>query len=198
MKIETRHTVETVGKQFRAQMPFLDPLQDFRAAMQGRLISIVAFDRHITEARLALGKIAASEMPALAWDALEAGFDGPRTRRMAALSNPSGWEVDQILPAFMAETGLNTIAPPEAALRMARELAHHVLSAKLDPLKYTKDFEWLWIQTGYPRELQDAGMLDDQKYVDIECMGEAEADFREYARSVLLALLAAPEQSSNG
>ena len=137
-------------------------------------------------------------MPALAWDALEVGLDGPRIRRMAALTNPSGWEVDQILPAFMAETGLNAIAPLEAALRMARELAHQVLSAKLDPLKYTKDFEWLWIQTGYPRELQDAGMLDDRKYIDIEYMGETEAGFREYARSVLLALVATPEQSSNG
>jgi len=44
-------------------------------------------------------------MPALTWDALEAGLDGPSIRRLAALINPSGWETDQIVPSFMAEAG---------------------------------------------------------------------------------------------
>lgn len=154
----------------------------------------MAFDPQIIEAKLALGKIAPSEMPALAWDALEAGLDGSRIRRMAALTNPSGWEVDQILTAFIAEAGLKAISPQEAAVRLARQLARKILSEKLDPLEYTKNFESLWIQTGYPGEIGEAGMLDDQKYV-AEYMGQTEDELREYARSVLLALTEIPERN---
>jgi hypothetical protein len=151
----------------------------------------VPFEPHTIEAKLALSKIGPNEMPTLAWEALEAGLDGPRIRRMAALTDPSGWEVDQILPAFMAEAGLSVIPLQEAAVRIARQIARQILSEKLDPLEHTKDFESLWIQAGYPKEIGEAGMLDDQKYV-AECMGQTEAEFREYAKNVLLALAKAP------
>jgi hypothetical protein len=44
----------------------------------------VAFDRQLIEAQLALGLIGSSDMPGLAWDALEAGLDGKYIRRLGA------------------------------------------------------------------------------------------------------------------
>lgn len=70
----------------------------------------VPFDPQLVEAKLALGMVPADQMPPLAWDALEAGLDGPAIRRLAALVLPSGWETDELTPAFMAEAGLRSIS----------------------------------------------------------------------------------------
>lgn len=43
----------------------------------------MAFDREIIEVPLALELIGSSDMPKIAWDALEAGLDGPAIRRLA-------------------------------------------------------------------------------------------------------------------
>ena len=45
----------------------------------------MTFEPEIVEAQLALNLIGTTDMPKLAQDALEAGFDGPGTRRLAAL-----------------------------------------------------------------------------------------------------------------
>jgi hypothetical protein len=41
----------------------------------------VAFDRHIIEAQLSLDLIGSSDIPKIAWDALEARLDGKYIRR---------------------------------------------------------------------------------------------------------------------
>jgi hypothetical protein len=122
------------------------------------------------------------EMPSLAWDALEAGFDGPFIRRLAALDHPSGWETDQIASAFMAEAGLKRISIQDASIRIARQLANQILTEGLDPLAYTRYFELLWTRAEYPREIQDVGCLDDARswLTDEELLKES--------RRVLIAL----------
>jgi hypothetical protein len=146
------------------------------------------FDQKIVEAKLALKRIRSEEMPALAWDALEAGFDGPSIRRLAALTKPSGWEVDQVVPSFMAEAELKPITRQEASVRLARQLARRILLEGHDPLAYIRDFELLWVEADYASEIQNAGTLDVQRFID-EDNGQTEAEFREYARSVLVVLV---------
>jgi hypothetical protein len=147
----------------------------------------VPFERNLVEAKLALDRIGPEELPALAWDALEAGFDGHAIRRMAAFVNPTGWQTDQILPAFMRESGLQRISIEAACVRIAIDLARRLLTNGSDPLLYSRDFELLWIKSDYSRVLQDAGSLDDQKYVG-PMVGETEAELREHGREVLIAL----------
>jgi hypothetical protein len=144
----------------------------------------MAFDRQLVEAKLALDMIGPEQMPALAWDVLEAGPDGPSIRRLAALVNPSGWETDRIESAFMAEAGMARISTGEASIRIARQLATRILSEGLDPVAYTRDFELLWIRADYAAEIQEAGCLDDEK------AWMTEAQVREHAREVLTALVA--------
>ena len=104
------------------------------------------FDPHLVEAKLALGMIGPDEFPALAWEALEVGLDGPSIRRLAALIMPTGWETDQLVPAFMMEAGLERISHQESSVRLARRLARRILSEGLDPLAYSREFELLWIK----------------------------------------------------
>ena len=148
----------------------------------------VPFDPQLVEARLALGQIGPDELPALAWDALEAGLDGSSIRKVAALINPSRWETDRLTQSFMTETGLKSITSQEAAMRLARHLARRILSEGLDPLDYSRQFELFWIQADYAEKLQDVGSLDDEKGA-FECMGRTESELREHARGVLAALV---------
>jgi len=147
----------------------------------------VPFDSQLVEAKLALKMIGPEEMPSLAWDALEAGLDGPFIRRLAALVNPSGWETAQIESAFMAEACMERISEVAASLRIARRLADRILSEGLDPLAYTRDFYLLWYRAGYPAEMQEVGSLDDAGAWMMQ------TDLRKEARDVLIALLAGSE-----
>jgi hypothetical protein len=147
------------------------------------------FDPKLVEAKLALQLIGPEEMPPLAAEALEAGLDGPAICRMAALVNPSGWEVDQRIEGFMAEAGLTHMSCEDASIRVARELARRILSESLDPLSFAKDFEQLYIRAGYPRAIQEVGSLDDE----IAIAARSQDELKAYATTLLLKLIATNE-----
>jgi hypothetical protein len=65
----------------------------------------------------------------------------------------------------MHEMGLSKLGRGEAALRLARARAKEILDSNNDPLKHTKDFERLWIDAGYPKQLMLVGTLDDNVYI---------------------------------
>lgn len=144
----------------------------------------MAFDPSLIEAKLALRRLGPDELPGLAVDALEAGLDGPAIRRLAALISPSGWETDQLIPGFMAQARLQSISQEEASLRLAKALAHRILSSGLDPLYYARDFELLWIQSDYLLCLSAVGMTGDLVH-----MGNSEEQARHQARASLCELI---------
>jgi hypothetical protein len=125
----------------------------------------VAFDRDTTEAELSLDLIGSSAMPKIAWDALEAGLDGPGIRRLAALDSPTYFEVRGVVPRAMQEMGLATVARSVAALRIAKHRAQEILASGGDPLRHIHDFEHLWITAGYPSELCSVGTVCDDVYI---------------------------------
>jgi hypothetical protein len=124
----------------------------------------VQFDKKIIEARLSLNLIGSSDMPKLAWDALEAGFDGPAIRRLAALDSPTHFEVRDVLPRAMQEIGIVTVSKDEASLRIAKDRAKEILERHQDPLKCVREFWHLWIKSGYSRVLTPVGTLNDDVY----------------------------------
>ena len=125
----------------------------------------MAFDRQIIEAQLALDMIESTDMPKIAWDALKAGLGGKFIRRLGALDSPTYFQVTEVLPQAMQEMGLSKPSRGEAALRLAKARAKEILDSNDDPLKHTKDFERLWIDADYPKELMSVGNLDDEVYI---------------------------------
>src|ERR1700739_2692309 len=117
------------------------------------------FDPKIAEAQIALNLISTTDLPKLAWDALEVGLDGPAIRRLAALDWPTFFQIRDVLPTAMTEMHLAKIGEGEAALRLAKIRASEILRSNEDPLKHLRDFEQLWFQTDYCRELADYGNL---------------------------------------
>jgi hypothetical protein len=145
----------------------------------------VVFDRELIEAQLSLDLIGSSDMPKIAWDALVAGLDGPGIRRLAALETPTYFGVRDVLPRAMQEMGLVSLARNEAALRIARSLANEILDRGADPLKYKNVFLHLWTRSGYAKELQSMGTLDDEIYLAYTLEGLSEEKVRERARERL-------------
>ncbi len=119
------------------------------------------FDPTTFEAELALKIIPTERLPSVAQDALEAGFEGPHVLRMAILEPIAGWVVDQALPPMMEELGLRSIAPEEAALRLARKRAQRILETGEDPLPSVPYFNRLMEESGYIEELLELGYFDD-------------------------------------
>jgi hypothetical protein len=94
----------------------------------------MAFDPRATEARIALNLISAVDMPKLAWDALEAGLDGPAIRRLAALEFPTFFQVRELLGQLMDEMRLVKMSKERAAVQLAKMRALEILRSESDPL----------------------------------------------------------------
>lgn len=123
------------------------------------------FDKKLVEANLTLRRIGAEDLPSLACDALEAGFDGPATRRLAALVSPNFFAVEKILPAAMQEWEVHPVSVETAAIRLAKKRAKEILESGDDPLKHTGHFEWLSMQSEYCEELAVLGFFVEDVYV---------------------------------
>jgi hypothetical protein len=121
----------------------------------------MSFDPRQVEARLSLGIVLPEEMPPIAWDALEAGYDGLAIRRMAAFDNPTGFETDLVLPKFMEEIGLKRISKAEAARALVYAKAREILDTRQNPLHFCSAYYRLWISSEYSAELCELGNLDD-------------------------------------
>lgn len=137
----------------------------------------MAFEPRVAEARLALNLIASTEMPRLAWDAMEAGLDGPAIRRLAPFEFPTFFQVQEVLPQAMQEMGLANMQKGDAALVLAKKRAQEIVANNFDPFKHLRDFEHPYIETDYCGQLRDYGNLDDEVHV-ARCMGQQEHEIR--------------------
>jgi hypothetical protein len=137
----------------------------------------MTFEPRVAEARLALNLISSTEMPKLAWEALEAGLNGPAIRRLAAFEFPTFFQVQEVLSQAMEEMRLARLDKTVAALRLAKLRAQEILARNLDPFKCLRDFEQVWIESDYCGELQDYGTLDDEVHV-ARSMGQPEYEIR--------------------
>jgi len=144
----------------------------------------MAFDARAIEAKLALNLISTTDMPKLAWDALEAGLDGPAIRRIAAFEFPTFFQIQEVLPQAIEEMHLVKLDKPRAALHLAKLRAQEILTTNSDPLSHLRDFEHLWAEANFCRELLDYGNLDDEAYV-ARLTGQPEHEIREWVTTRL-------------
>jgi hypothetical protein len=145
------------------------------------------FDHQLVEAQLALNRIGTIDMPKLAWEALEAGLDGPATRRLAALHFPTFFQVRELLPALLQEWRMTSLSPEDAALRLAKLRARQILECNEDPLKHANDFWNLWMESDYCAALDDYGPLADDVHVARSC-GQTDDEIRAWLLERLKAL----------
>lgn len=104
---------------------------------------------------------------------------------MAIMEPVPGWAIDQALLPMLAELGCQTIAPREAALRLAHTRAQRILQTGEDPFPSIPYFYQLMVAADYPDELIELGYFDDD---DIFFSGDPE-ERRIRAREALEDLL---------
>jgi len=106
-------------------------------------------------ARWYAGKIDESDWPAIAQDALEAGFDGPSLRRLAGLENVSHWEFSKHIEQALEEIGAKKLNANEAFDWCARDICREIVNRTRDPIKCADE---LWRDmlrlNYYPQDLR--------------------------------------------
>jgi hypothetical protein len=65
--------------------------------------NLLPFSPRLIQARWVFGKLPGEEIPGLAQNALELGYDGKIIRRLAGLINPDHFELQRFMPAFLAK-----------------------------------------------------------------------------------------------
>ncbi len=126
------------------------------------------FDPQTFEAETTLHLIPTEELPNRAMEAVEAGFDGPNVIRMAILNPNAPYEIEQALPAMLAELGCRKTSAEQAATLLAHQRAERILSQNEDPLLEWSYFLRVYHAADYPVDLSGlAYALDECDYLDI-------------------------------
>lgn len=119
------------------------------------------FDPSTFEAELALHTYLTEELPGIAQNALEAGFDGPHTLRLAILDPKSSSEIHDALPKMLNELSLTKISPEQAAIQLATVRAKQLLESGEDPIPFLPYFRQLLWSGDYPDDLYELAYLAD-------------------------------------
>ena len=90
------------------------------------------FSPQLIQARWELNKLPNEELPLLAQDALEYGYDGANIRRIAGLIKPDTFDLQPLMAGFLTELGVTTKSTKEeAALSLARFVAQAILEQRV-------------------------------------------------------------------
>lgn len=101
--------------------------------------------RHVA-ARWACGEVHGEDMPAVAMDLLEAGYDSPGLRRLAAETDAaSSADVKDLVARVHRDFGISFPVPHEAAqLYLTRQLAREVIAGQRDIWQAEVDLIRIW------------------------------------------------------
>jgi len=92
------------------------------------------FSPKLIQARWTFGRLPSEEAPLLAQTALELGYDGKFTRRLAGEMNPTFYDLQPLMPGFLAELGIQeSISKEEAAHVLARFIAQAIVDGRVKP-----------------------------------------------------------------
>ncbi|HWR16110.1 MAG TPA: hypothetical protein VN577_14880 [Terriglobales bacterium] len=95
---------------------------------------LLPFSPQLIQARWEFGKLPSEELPRLAQDALELGYDGKYTRRIAGLESPDSFDLQPLMPGFLAELGVTSkLSQRNAGMALARLVAQAIVDGRVKP-----------------------------------------------------------------
>lgn len=95
---------------------------------------VLPFSPQLIQARWEFGKLPSEEVPRLAQDALEFGYDGKYIRRIAGLESPDSFDLQPLMPGFLAELGVTSkLSQRDAGLALARLVAQAIVDGRVKP-----------------------------------------------------------------
>jgi len=111
------------------------------------------FSSQLIHARWTLGKLPSEEVPAIAQEALELGYDGKHVRRIAGLTRPITAELIPLMPGFLAELGVS--APQtrdQAAWSLARLIAKGISEKRVTPYEGARFIAYEIVNEVWPNQ----------------------------------------------
>lgn len=100
-------------------------------------------------ARYVLGLLPVDELPTIALDAIQAGYDSPSLRQLAGTGENDTEESHGLFAKAIRELKLPVPTPAEAGLTLARNIASEVLSGAIVPYEGAKRI-WDQVYTRLP------------------------------------------------
>jgi hypothetical protein len=97
-----------------------------------------------------LGELPVDELPSAAADALEAGYDSPSLRQLAASSGADAEKIGDLFKKSLDELGIPIPSPSEAGLALARRIARDVVRGTVAPYDGAKQI-WVKVYTRFPQ-----------------------------------------------
>jgi hypothetical protein len=107
-----------------------------------------------------LGRLSYADLPNVAVQALELGYDGPAIRRLASLDKPSYFGVGDLFEKVAVEIGVGQISKKDASIYLSKEIAKAILSGSKEPLGGAYEIWLLCAAADYPDQLLIFGGLD--------------------------------------
>jgi len=96
-----------------------------------------------------LGNILAEDLPAVAQQALEDGYDSPSLCELAGAELVDTYRLRDLFTRTLVELNLNDVSPADAGLAMARSIASDVVAGSITPYAGAKRI-WSDIYTRFP------------------------------------------------
>ncbi len=110
------------------------------------------FSPRLIQARWVLYELPSEDLPRLAQDALESGYDGKNIRRMAGLMQPNRADLLPLMPGFLAEMGVAaTLSSDEAGRLLARLVAQGISEGQITPYEGAR-FIWKIFNALWPNQ----------------------------------------------
>lgn len=101
-------------------------------------------------ARFVLSALPADELPAVAADALGAGYDSPSLRELAGAVGADAERLRNLFKQSLYELGIAVPSPSEAGLTLARRIARDIARGAVTPYDGAKQI-WTRIYTRFPQ-----------------------------------------------
>jgi hypothetical protein len=113
----------------------------------------LVFSPELIHARWTLGKLPSEEVPVLAQDALEFGYDGKNIRRIAGLSRPNQADLLPLMRGFLAEMGVSAPLPREqAAWLLVRLIAKGISERRVTPFDGARFIAYEIVREVWPNQ----------------------------------------------
>lgn len=98
------------------------------------LLNQLPFSPELIHARWEFGKVPTEDIPKLAQDALERGYDGDNIRKVAGLVAPTYFDLQPLKNGFLTELGITQeLGKREAGLLLARMIADGIAKGHIAP-----------------------------------------------------------------
>ena len=138
----------------------------------------------LSEALFRIGRLHGENLPAVAIELLEAGYDTSAVRALAGLDKPTLRDAGDLSEQVLRELERPRVGQDEAAWIVARDLAAKVVSGEVSPRDACRMGASFAIETNYHAAFMPFYAADDDYDLPFHTIAQIDQDIMKYCRGV--------------